>query len=81
VASDGILYGTLTSGPDGGAEHDTGTWHITADGRFCNSWNVCNGWREGCFAVYREGETFELSRNDRFVKKVFRRMPGNPEGY
>jgi hypothetical protein len=31
--------------------------------------------------VYREGETFAFSRNDRLDKGVYRRVPGNPEGY
>jgi hypothetical protein len=37
--------------------------------------------REHCFAVYREGETFELELKDRFAKEVYRRVLGNPEGY
>ena len=63
------------------ARHDVGTWHITADGHFCRTWHVWDGQRERCFAVYREGETFELELQDRFAKEVYRRVPGNPEGY
>lgn len=78
MAADGVLYGTLKRGPDGGTEHDAGTWHIIPDGQFCSRWNVWDGRREGCFAVCREGETFELYRKDRFVKEVYRRarQPG-----
>jgi hypothetical protein len=36
MAADGVLYGTLKSGPDGGTDHGVGTWHITADGQFCS---------------------------------------------
>jgi hypothetical protein len=80
VAPDGVLYGTLKGGPDMGTEHDMGSWHITPDGHFCSTcwWG---GRREHCFAVYREGETFELYLKDRFGREVFRRVPGNPEGY
>jgi hypothetical protein len=81
VAADGMLYGTFTSGPDGGTEHDVGLWHITADGQFCNRWHVWLGRREGCSAVSREGEIFTFSPKDRFGTAVYRRMPGHPEGY
>ena len=37
MAADGVLYGTLTSGPDGGTEHDVGTWRTTAEGQLCGS--------------------------------------------
>ena len=37
--------------------------------------------RERCFAVYREGETFELHQTGGLEKEVFGRAPGNPEGY
>ena len=79
VAADGVLYNTLNGGSDVGTWHDAGRWHITPDGHFCSK-----GWndrREGCAAVYREGETFELHPTDGLGKMVFTRAPGNPEGY
>jgi hypothetical protein len=81
LAADGVQYGTLKTGPDGGTEQDVGTWHITTDGQFCSRWHVWGSRREGCSAVYREGETFEFYRKDRLDKGVFRRVLGNPEGY
>jgi hypothetical protein len=51
----------------------------TPDGQVCS-----RGWndrREGCAAVYREGETFALHPTDGSGKMVFRRTPGNPGGY
>jgi hypothetical protein len=74
VAAGGALYGAL----DGGLL-DAGWWHIPPDGHFCTK-----GWndrRERCAAVYREGETFELYPTEGLGKMVFRRAPGNPEGY
>lgn len=79
MAADGVLYFTLTGVPEVGTWHDAGRWRITPDGHFCS-----RGWndqREGCVAVYREGETFELHPTDGLGKMVFRRVPGNPEGY
>jgi hypothetical protein len=79
VTADGILYLTLKGAPEGGRWHDAGRWHITSDGQFCS-----RGWndrRERCAAVYREGETFELYPQDGLEKWVFRRAPGNPQGY
>jgi Beta-lactamase len=81
VAADGVLYGTLKAEPDLGTWHDVGRWQMTADGQLCSQWHVWDGQRERCFAVYREGETFELELKDRFAKEVYRRVPGNPEGY
>jgi hypothetical protein len=60
---------------------EVGTWRITTDGHFCNTWHVWRGWRERCSAVYREGETFELHAKNRLDKDVYRRVLGNPEGY
>ncbi|MGH8072305.1 MAG: hypothetical protein ACRERE_45145 [Candidatus Entotheonellia bacterium] len=31
--------------------------------------------------VHQEGQTFELYRKDRLDKAVYKRVPGNPEGY
>jgi hypothetical protein len=73
LAADGMQYGASKDG------FDVGTWRITPDGLFCDAW--WGGWRERCSAVYREGETFELHPKDRLEKEVFRRVPGNPEGY
>jgi hypothetical protein len=81
VAGDGVLYGTFSRRPDGGTEHDVGRWHITPEGQFCHTWHVWDRRRERCFAVYREGETFELYPQDRLGKDEYRRVPGNPEGY
>jgi hypothetical protein len=81
VSADGMQYSTFKAGPDAGIEHDVGTWYITPDGHFCNTWHAWRGRRERCFAVYREGETLELYPQDRLGKDVFRRVPGNPEGY
>jgi len=33
------------------------------------------------YAAYREDETFAFSPYDRFADEVYRRVPGNPEGY
>lgn len=73
------MYITLDGGPEVGVWHDAGRWRITPDGQFCTQ-----GWndrREGCAVVYREGETFELYPTEGLGKLVFRRAPGNPEGY
>ena len=69
-------HGSLTARTD-----DVGRWRITPEGQFCRTWHVWDGRRERCFAVYREGESFELAVQDRFGKEVYRRLPGNPEGY
>jgi hypothetical protein len=74
-AASGVQYGRWP------AASDVGTWHITADGYFCNTWHVWRGRRERCHVVYREGETFELQAKDRLDKGVLRRALGNPEGY
>jgi hypothetical protein len=81
IAADGRLYMTVKGGPDIGTEYDVGIWHITPDGQWCRTWNVLDGRRERCYTVYREGETFEFSVQDRLWKAVVRRVPGNPEGY
>jgi hypothetical protein len=80
VAADGVLYGRSTS-PDGSVSDDVGRWYITPDGQFCRAWHVWGGRRERCSAVSWEGETFAFSAQDRFVKEVYRRALGNPEGY
>lgn len=79
VAADGLMYITLDGGPEVGVWPDASRWRITPDGQFCTQ-----GWndrREGCAAVYREDETFELYPTEGLGKLVFRRAPGNPEGY
>jgi len=81
LAANGVQYGTLKTEPDGGTEQDVGTWHITPEGQFCRTWHVWDGRRERCYTMYREGETFEFSPKDRFVKEVYRRVLGNPEDY
>jgi hypothetical protein len=80
IASDGVLYGRST-GPDGSVADDVGRWRITSDGQFCRTWHVWNSRHERCVMGYREGESFEFSLHDRFAKEVYRRTPGNPEGY
>jgi hypothetical protein len=78
LTASGVPYGASK----GGTEHDVGTWHITADSQFCNTWHMWRGWREHCFAVYWEGEMFELQAKDRLDKGVYhRRVLSNPEGY
>jgi hypothetical protein len=74
-AAGGVLYGARKD------DIDVGTWHITSDGYYCRQWHVWDGRRERCFAVYRESESFALYTKDRWGKVVFRRAPGNPEGY
>jgi hypothetical protein len=81
LSPDGVLYGTFTSEPDGGTWQDIGRWHITPDGHFCSRWHAWDNRQERCTTVYREGETFELHRQDEWVQAVYRRAPGNPEGY
>jgi Beta-lactamase len=81
VAPDGVLYGTYTSEPDGGKEHDIGRWYIVSDRYFCWKWHAWDGRREGCATMSRERETFVFSPKDRFETEVFRRVPGNPQGY
>jgi hypothetical protein len=78
---DGVQYGTFNPGLDGSTQHDVGTWPLTPDGLFCSRWHVWGSRREGCAAVYRQGEPFACSRNDRLDKGVYRRVSGNPEGY
>jgi hypothetical protein len=81
VSADGVLYGTFRGGPDGGTEEDVGQWHITPEGQFCRRWYVWQHRRERCAAVSRGGETFQFSPSGRFMTEVYRRAPGNPEGY
>jgi len=81
LTADGVLYGTLTRELGRGTKYDVGTWHITAVGQFCSRWNVVRGRREGCFTVYREGETFAFYRKGRLDKGVYRCVPANPESY
>jgi len=81
VAADGVLYGTFKVETDLGTEYDVGRWHITADGQFCRQWHVWGSQREHCFAVYRDGETFDLQVRDRWGTVSLRRNAGNPERY
>jgi hypothetical protein len=39
---------------------DVGAWQVTADGRYCRTWNVWDNGRSRCYIVYRDGEAFEL---------------------
>ena len=81
VSADGALYGTFTSGHAARTDDDIGRWHITPEGQFCRTWHVWERRRERCYTVYREGERFELTVQDRFDTGVYTRVPGNPEGY
>jgi len=54
---------------------------ITPDGSYCRTWNVRDGGRERCYAVYRDGETFDLHMRDRWGTVSLRRTAGNPERY
>jgi hypothetical protein len=80
IAADDVLYATVKGGSDGAA-HDMGTWHITADGQWCRTWNVWENRQEHCHTVYREGESFAFAAKNQFGTAVCRRAPGNPEGY
>ena len=60
---------------------DVGAWHVTADGRYCRTWNVWDNGRTRCYTVYRDGEAFELHPEDRLSKFVLTRRTGNPEHY
>jgi hypothetical protein len=81
LSLDGVLYGTFTSNLAGGTWQDIGRWHITPEGQLCSRWHALDNRWERCVAVYREGETFELYRQDDWMQAVYRRAPGNPEGY
>jgi hypothetical protein len=76
MAPGGRLYGV-----PGNDDIDVGSWRITPDGSYCRGWNVFDGRRERCFAVYRDGETFDLHVRDRWGTVSLRRTPGNPERY
>jgi hypothetical protein len=71
----GRVYGRIRS------DADVGAWHVTADGRYCRTWNVWDNGRSRCYTVYRDGEAFELHLEDRLSKLVLTRRPGNPEHY
>jgi hypothetical protein len=81
VTADGLQYATLQAGPNVGAWHDAGRWRLTPEGDFCRTWFLWDNRRERCFTGYREGETFVFYPKDGLGKQVFRRSPGNPEGY
>ena len=79
VATDGVLYVTIKAENASGTRYAGGRWHITPDGHYCD-----RGWHdrvERCSIVYREGETFAFFPKGRLWKEVYRRVPGNPEGY
>ncbi len=75
ASTGGRLYGAP------GDDIDVGWWRITPDGSYCRAWNVFDGRRERCFAVYRDGETFDLQVRDRWGTVSLRRNAGNPERY
>jgi hypothetical protein len=88
VGTDGTLYGTFTRQPDGVTEHDVGRWHIAPEGQFCRTWHVWDHRRERCYTLHisrpvldQGGETFTFAVTDRWGTALFRRVPGNPEGY
>ena len=63
--------------------YDVGTWRIMPDGHVCWNWNwrVWDSRRERCYAVYREGRTFEFYPQDRLGREVYIRVIGNREDY
>ena len=75
VAADGAQYATLTG------KTEIGRWRITPEGEYCRTWFVWDNRWERCFTADREGETFTCYPKDGLGKQVFRRVPGNPEGY
>ncbi len=75
VATNGAQYAMLTG------ETEVGRWRITPEGEYCRTWFVWDNRRERCFTADREGETFTFYPKDGLGKQVFRRVPGNPEGY
>lgn len=75
LAPGGRLHGAV------GDDMDVGWWRITPDGHYCRAWNVRDGRRERCYAVYRDGETFDLHMRDRWGTESLRRTTGNPEHY
>jgi hypothetical protein len=79
IATDGALYLMFQAEPDGGTLYAAGRWHITPEGHFCSRW--WNDRVESCSTVSREGETFAFFPTGRLWKGVYRRAPGNPEGY
>jgi hypothetical protein len=81
VAADGVLYGTMNGGSDLGTWYDVGRWQITLAGQMCWTWQMRDSGRERCYTVSQEDDTFELDATDRLERVVFRRVPGNPEGY
>jgi hypothetical protein len=88
VSADGLLFGTLTGRPDGGPEHGVGWWHIRPEGQFCRTWHVWDHRRERCYTLHRShpvlsqgGDSFEFAVTDRWGTALYRRVPGNAEGY
>jgi hypothetical protein len=88
VADDGGLYGTLTRRPHGDPEHDVGGWRITPEGQFCRTWHAWDHRRERCYTLQvtppglsQGGDTFAFAGTDRWDSALYRRIPGNPEGY
>jgi hypothetical protein len=81
VSADGVVNDAFKAEPDGGTWRDAGRWHIMPAGQYYVRWHVYGDRREGCFVVSREAETFDFFPKDRFGKEMFRRVPGNPEGY
>jgi hypothetical protein len=88
VSADGMLYSTFTGRPDGRTSYDVGRWHITPEGQFCRTWHVWDHRRERCYTLkvslpimYRGDEIFEFAVTDRWGTEIYRRVPGNPEGY
>jgi hypothetical protein len=56
-------------------DFDVGHWHITDDAKYCRTWHVWERGLPGCFAVYRDGETFEFHSADRWTLLRVQRMP------
>ncbi len=58
---------------------DAGTWHVTADGRFCWTFNKVSSGREECYVLYRSGDTITLQTPDGSASDTARLLTGNPE--
>jgi hypothetical protein len=88
VAPGGVLYGTFTRRPNGEPEPGVGRWRITPEGQFCRTWHAWDHRRQRCYtlqvtppALSQGGDTFAFAVTDRWDSALYRRVPGNPEGY
>jgi hypothetical protein len=68
-AQDGRVYSRWPEGVD------VGTWHVTADARFCRTWHVSDGGRERCYVVRPSPNGWQLDNPERFTRVLLRRAP------